>query len=151
VDLWRWRHGEYGEPDPYLLSAGSFGVLLAVTGPGGEATKSKSGYITVNASPGTPTATFSADVVSGTSPLAVTFTAVPSGTVEHWLWRFGDGDMAFTGPVVDHTYVTSGTFDVSLTVSSQIAEIPSISLDIYMIMYVITIQNINIKRTREVQ
>jgi PKD repeat protein len=57
-------------------------------------------------------------VVSGTAPLTVTFTAVTSGTVEYWHWTFGDGAEAFTGPVVQHTYVTPGAFNVSLTVSN---------------------------------
>jgi hypothetical protein len=73
-----------------------------------------SGYI----APGAPTATFSADVTSGDVPLDVTFTAITSGTVEGWLWRFGDGGTAITGPVVSHTYVQAGTFDVSLVVSN---------------------------------
>jgi len=68
--------------------------------------------------PGAPTATFSADVVSGTVPLAVTFTAVTSGTVEGWHWSFGDSTVAFTGPVVQHTYQIPGVFDVNLTVSN---------------------------------
>ncbi|MBN1872676.1 MAG: PKD domain-containing protein, partial [Anaerolineae bacterium] len=99
-------------------SAGSFGVVLEVTGPGGAAKVSKPDYITINAPPGVPTANFSADVVSGVAPLTVTFTAVTSGTVEGWQWQFGDGGNAVTGPVIQHTYVTSGTFDVSLLVSN---------------------------------
>jgi PKD repeat protein len=118
---WNFGHGGFADtPNPTHTypHAGSFGVTLVVTGPGGTTDISKPGYISVNAAPGAPTATFSADVVSGTAPLTVTFTAVTSGTVEHWLWSFGDGDTAFTGPVVSHTYVTSDTFDVSLTVSN---------------------------------
>ena len=41
-----------------------------------------------------------------------------SGTVEGWHWCFGDGGEAFEGPEVSHTYITSDTFDVSLTVSN---------------------------------
>jgi PKD repeat protein len=118
---WNFGHGGFADtPNPTHTypHAGSFGVTLVVTGPGGTTDISKPGYISVNAAPGAPTATFSADVVSGTAPLTVTFTAVTSGTVEHWLWSFGDGGTAFTGPVVSHTYVTSDTFDVSLTVSN---------------------------------
>ena len=123
VTDYQWNFGDGGiadtpNPTHTYRSAGSFGVILAVTGPGGIANISKPDYITINTPPGTPTATFSADVVSGTAPLTVTFTAVTSGTVEHWLWSFGDGDTAFTGPVVNHTYATSDTFDVSLTVSN---------------------------------
>ena len=123
VTAYGWLFGDGGiadtpNPTHTYASAGNFCVTLVVTGPGGIADVSKHGYITVNAPPGAPTATFSADVVSGTVPLTVTFTAITSGTVEHWLWNFGDGGTTFTGPVVSHTYVTSGTFDVSLTVSN---------------------------------
>ncbi len=123
VTAYAWAFGDGGtaftpNPTHTYQSAGSFGVTLVVTGPGGTDSASQPGYITVNASPGAPTATFSADVVSGTAPLKVTFTAITSGTVEQRHWDFGDGDAAFTGPVVSHTYVTAGTFDVSLTVSN---------------------------------
>ena len=123
VTAYGWRFGDDGiadtpNPTHTYANAGSFGVTLVVTGPGGTANVSKPSYIMVNPPPGAPTATFSADVVSGTAPLTVTFTAITSGTVEHWLWHFGDGGTAFTGPMVNHTYVTSGTFDVSLTVSN---------------------------------
>jgi PKD repeat protein len=118
-----WTFGDGGtavtaNPTHTYQSAGSYGVSLVVTGPGGTAQEVKSGYITVNPPAGVPTATFSADVVSGTAPLNVTFTAVTSGTVEGWLWDFGDGSTATTVLVVSHTYTTTGVFDVSLTVSN---------------------------------
>jgi PKD repeat protein len=123
VTAYQWNFGDGGvaavpNPTHTYQSAGSFGVALEVTGPGGTGDVSKPGYIMVNAPPGAPTATFSADVVSGTVPLTVTFTAITSGTVAHWLWEFGDGDTASSGPLVRHTYVSTGTFDVSLTVSN---------------------------------
>jgi PKD repeat protein len=123
VSDYRWDFGDDGiadtpHPTHTYRSAGSFGVTLVVTGPGGMASVSRPGYITANTPPGAPLATFSADVVSGTAPLTVTFTAVTTGTVEHWLWSFGDGGTASTGPAVDHTYVSSGTFDVGLIVSN---------------------------------
>lgn len=125
VTSYAWDFGDSGtstlsHPTHTYTSAGSFGVTLAITGPGGTAQAVKPGYITVNTPSGAPTATFSADIVSGTAPLTVTFTTVTSGTVEHWLWSFGDGDTASTGPVVSHTYVTSGTFGVSLTISNTV-------------------------------
>jgi PKD repeat protein/Tol biopolymer transport system component len=123
VTTYGWSFGDGGIADTHnpthtYESAGSFGVALVVTGPGGTSGLSKPGYITVHPAPGAPTATFSADIVSGTAPLTVTFTAVTSGTVEQWQWGFGDGGTVFTGPVVSHTYATSDTFDVSLMVSN---------------------------------
>jgi len=123
VTSYAWTFGDGGvastpNPTHTYASAGSFGVTLVVTGPGGTAQAVKPAYITVNPPPGAPTATFSANVVSGTVPLAVTFTAVTSGTVESWHWTFGDSTVAFAGPVVQHTYQMPGVFDVSLTVSN---------------------------------
>ena len=123
VTAYAWEFGDGGvaitaNPTHTYESGGTFDVTLMVTGPGGTAQATKFDYITVSAPPGSPTATFSADVISGTVPLTVTFTAVTSGTVEGWHWTFGDGGEAFEGSEVIHTYVTSGTFDVSLTVSN---------------------------------
>jgi len=123
VTAYQWRFGDgatayTAKPTHTYESAGTFGVTLVVTGAGRTATVSKPDHITVNAPPGAPTATFSADTVSGTVPLTVTFTAVTSGTVESWHWHLGDGTQAFTGPTIQHTYHTTGTFDVRLTVSN---------------------------------
>jgi PKD repeat protein len=134
-----WRFGDGGvahtpHPTHTYHNAGLFGVTLMITGPTGTANRSKPGYITVSTPPNAPTAAISADVTSGTPPLTVTFTAVTSGTVEHWVWDFGDGDQAFTGPVVSHTYTTSGLFDVSLTVSNTHGSFIDSKLD-YIAVY----------------
>ena len=67
-----------------------------------------------------PIAVMSANPLSGTSPLTVTFNGSgstdPDGSVTSWLWSFGDGTSA-TGAVVTHTYTTIGiTYYPSLTV-----------------------------------
>ncbi len=129
VTSYAWTFGDGGiataaHPTHTYQSAGSFGVTLAITGPGGTVQTVKPNYITINPPPGAPTAIFSADMVSGIAPLTVTFTASTSGTVEGWQWDFGDGNTAFTGPVVQHVYGDSNTttvdttFNVSLTVTN---------------------------------
>ncbi|MFH1632498.1 MAG: PKD domain-containing protein [Chloroflexota bacterium] len=65
-----------------------------------------------------PSGDFTANPMTGTHPLTVTFTALISGTVDSWLWDFGDGGTVSTGPVVSHTYMISDTFDISLTISN---------------------------------
>jgi PKD repeat protein len=70
-----------------------------------------------------PTAVMSANPLSGTAPLTVTFdgsaSTDPDGSVTTWLWRFGDGSTA-TGAVVTHTYTTNGiTYYPSLTVADN--------------------------------
>ncbi len=56
-----------------------------------------------------PIAVMSANPLSGTAPLTVTFNGSgstdPDGSVTSWLWSFGDGTSA-TGAVVTHTYTT---------------------------------------------
>jgi len=124
VDDYHWSFGD-GEQahsanftHTYHL-AGTFSVTLLITGPGGADQVHYPNYIVVDPSPGSPQAEFSSDLISGTVPLTVTFTAVITGTVESWEWDFGDGQKAFSGTVVEHTYLTPGLYDVSLTVSNN--------------------------------
>jgi len=66
-----------------------------------------------------PTAAATADVVSGEIPLQVGFSAsgseAPAG-LESLEWAFGDGGTG-AGEQVDHTYLSSGEFTATLTVT----------------------------------
>lgn len=78
-------------------------------------------------------ARFSADPVSGTEPLRVTFTDESIGTITSWLWDFGDGTASdWHSPVHDFT-VPAGedehTFIVTLTVTGPEGQ-GSVSLEI---------------------
>ncbi|GGB16286.1 hypothetical protein GCM10011511_45110 [Puia dinghuensis] len=65
-----------------------------------------------------PTAAFMASPTSACKPsLTVNFTDQSTGGPTSWLWDFGDGQTS-TQQSPSHTYTTSGTFDVKLTVSS---------------------------------
>ena len=69
--------------------------------------------------PAAPTATFSADPVSGSAPLPVTFDASDSsapGEIESYTWDFGDGAEG-EGVNVQHTFETAGTYEVILTLT----------------------------------
>lgn len=62
-----------------------------------------------------------ASVVSGQTPLPVTFTAevgiMPDASPVQCLWSFGDGSPLYSGQVrVAYTYTTTGRFQVRLTV-----------------------------------
>ena len=61
-----------------------------------------------------PVANFTATPVSGTAPLAVTFTNGSTGNVRGYSWSFGDGGTS-TAPSPAHTYTNAGTYTVSLT------------------------------------
>jgi PGF-pre-PGF domain-containing protein len=62
-----------------------------------------------------PTVTFTANPLSGTLPLIVSFTATPAGSisVDSWSWDFGDGNISsLQNPT--NVYSTAGQFTVTL-------------------------------------
>ncbi len=73
----------------------------------------------------TPVARLVASVLSGSSPLIVTFDATTSldsdGTITAYVWNFGDGTTG-TGATVQHTFTTTAAievFTVTLTVTDD--------------------------------
>jgi len=64
-----------------------------------------------------PTATFTADVTSGTAPLTVTFTDTSANYPTSWAWDFGDGATS-TGQNPTHVYTVAGTYTAKLTVTN---------------------------------
>jgi len=52
-----------------------------------------------------------------------TFTGPEVDSVEHpivkWVWNYGDGTVSFIGQIGKHTYVTAGTYNVSLTTTND--------------------------------
>jgi PKD repeat protein len=65
--------------------------------------------------PPAPTVAFTATNVTGPAPLNVTYTDQSSGSPIAWSWDFGDGNTSNAQHPV-HTYASSGTYDVTLTV-----------------------------------
>ncbi len=65
----------------------------------------------------TPTANFTANTVTGCTPLIVTFTDQSSGTPTSWLWDLGNG-VTSTAQNPSTFYTSSGTYTVSLTVTN---------------------------------
>jgi hypothetical protein len=61
-------------------------------------------------------ADFSADVVSGTAPLTVSFNDTTTGPATSWDWTFGDGTSSGQRNP-SHVYTAPGTYSVSLTAS----------------------------------
>tara|TARA_B100001173_G_scaffold148549_1_gene128826 strand:+ start:173 stop:1207 length:1035 start_codon:yes stop_codon:yes gene_type:complete len=95
--------------------AGSYTVMLTATGPNGVDTLTRANYVTVSPSP--PLAVFSTSTTSGKKDLRVDFTN-ESIRYSSSLWDFGDGNTSSdTSPT--HIYTTSGTFDVSLSVTGD--------------------------------
>jgi len=71
--------------------------------------------------PSSPVAAFTANVTSGTVPLAVQFTDASTGTPTSWSWTFGDGATS-TAQSPAHTYAAAGTYTVSLTTTNAYGE-----------------------------
>ncbi|MEJ2719894.1 MAG: PKD domain-containing protein, partial [bacterium] len=67
--------------------------------------------------PTPPVAAFTGSPTSGDAPLTVYFTDQSTGSPTSWSWNFGDqGTSSAQNP--SHTYTSSGTYTVTLTVSN---------------------------------
>lgn len=62
-----------------------------------------------------PEALFTATPLVGEVPVEVDFTDMSTGVIHNWFWDFGDGTTS-TQPNPTHTYDTTGTYTVSLSV-----------------------------------
>jgi len=113
---WLWDFGDgvtstLQNPTHLYATTGDFLVTLVVTNAQGS--DSVTGTVTVNP---LPLASFDYNPVSGTAPLTVYFTNTSQYAISP-TWDFGDGGTG-AGDVVSHTYETTGTFPVVLTVES---------------------------------
>jgi PKD repeat protein len=80
-------------------------------------------YVVAGGTPNTPpTAAISANPVSGTAPLAVSFSGAgsndPDGSIASYAWTFGDGGTG-AGVSISHTYAAAGTYGARLTVTDN--------------------------------
>ena len=64
-----------------------------------------------------PKSAFSADILSGNSPLTVTFTDTSEGSPTTWNWSFGDGSFN-TSRNPSHSFTHGGAFTVTLDVTN---------------------------------
>jgi gliding motility-associated-like protein len=101
----------------YILS-GMFNVMLIVTSDQGCKDTVFIG-VRVHAN---PVVDFNADPREGCEPLFVNFidiSTVTGGIISNWLWDFGDGQTSIAPQNAGHTYDTNGSYDVTLTVTSN--------------------------------
>ena len=106
--------GNCAGPLHTYMTPGIYTVTLTVSGNGGTDTEIKLQYITVHQA---ANADFSAQPISGSAPLTVTFTNLSTGDYDTCIWNFGDGASSNDCNNPAHTYMTSGTYTVSLMVS----------------------------------
>ena len=92
----RWDFGDgnitdyAGSTNPYhrYTSDGTFTINLTVTNASGSNSRIRTQYVTVTPVPVVPGAHFTANITSGTAPLAVKFTDTSTGTPTTWNWSF---------------------------------------------------------------
>jgi len=121
---WKWDFGDgttstVTNPVHIYTSTGSYTVTLTVTGQGETDTATSKILVTRGtASTGDAVkAKFTASPTLGRAPLMVQFTDRSSGATS-WNWDFGDGTTSNAANPV-HVYTASGTYRVTLTVSSE--------------------------------
>ena len=118
---WVWSFGDGNtsaaqNPSHTYVIEGTYTVTLTATNSGGSDTETKAGYITVTFTK--PAANFTANVTSGTAPLAVQFNDTSENSPTIWSWKFGDGGKsAEQNPV--HVFKDPGTYAVSLTAENS--------------------------------
>ncbi len=114
------------------LAAGVYYLKIDGVGAGDAATTGYSDYASIGqysfngaltaSGNQTPTATATANVTSGTTPLTVQFSSVNSndadGTIVSYAWNFGDGTNS-TEPNPVHVYNSAGNFTATLTVTDN--------------------------------
>ena len=112
---WNWDFGDGSthattqNPTHIYTVAGTYTVTLIATNGYGSDTETKVNYITVNM-----VADFTAAPISGSVPLAVSFTDLSMGTPTSWFWDFGNGNTSTDQNPVNG-YSNAGTYTVSLT------------------------------------
>jgi PGF-pre-PGF domain-containing protein len=116
---WSWNFGDGNtstdqNPTHTYASVGTYTVSLNATNVGGSNVSTQTNYITTAIA---PVADFSANVTSGALPLSVSFTDQSTNTPTNWEWNFGDGNTS-TDQNPTHTYVTVGTYNVSLNATN---------------------------------
>ncbi|MEX2016182.1 MAG: PKD domain-containing protein, partial [Candidatus Hydrogenedentales bacterium] len=127
ITSWLWNFGDGGtstqqNPVKVYTEPGVFSVRLTVTTAHGQDTETKAAFITVGTLP--PVADFTADTRRPLVGDPVTFMDTSDGRtapVTEWFWDFGDGTTSMLEQPV-HIYNTTGTFDVSLRVTTEHGE-----------------------------
>ncbi|MEA5117249.1 MAG: PKD domain-containing protein, partial [Propionicimonas sp.] len=116
---WDFGDGEVGtgvSPNHTYAAPGTYTVKLTVTdNRGGTDTVSHALTVAANAK---PTASFTSTAVELTASFDGSASSDPDGTVASYAWEFGDTQTG-TGVSPTHSYASSGTYTVTLTVTDD--------------------------------
>ncbi len=75
---------------------------------------------------------FTGDVLSGCEPLEVTFTNTTAGSFDECVWTVGNGAVLTSCGSVTTTFISGGTYDVTLTTTSTVGCIASTTYTDYI-------------------
>ena len=120
ISSWLWTFGDgqtsvERNPQHVYVTPGVYTVSLTIQGMSGSDSEVKTNFVTVSSA---VNANFIADKTSGVAPLNVNFTNNSTGDLSAQTWNFGDGgESSAINP--SYTYVSSGVYTVSLTVSGS--------------------------------
>ena len=128
---WKWDLGNgtisfLQNPSATYFNPGQYTVKLIVKNSQYTDSVIKTQFIKVYA---LPQVSFSANATSGCFPLPVQFkdlSTEKNGTISKWEWDFGDGELA-SDQNPSHTYTESGSFNVSLRVTSNFGCVSSVT------------------------
>lgn len=117
---WQWNLGNattstLQNPATTYFTPGTYTVSLTASNAQGSNSITKVQYITVY---DTPNVNINANIRIGCKPLTVDFSDLSvanGGTIASWHWDFGDGNTS-TLQNPSHTYISGGTFAISLKV-----------------------------------
>ncbi|MBF0450872.1 MAG: carboxypeptidase regulatory-like domain-containing protein [Candidatus Magnetomorum sp.] len=117
IEQWLWSFGDGGKsadknPIHTYSSPGEYTVSLMVSGPGGTDTKILAKAIDVQKTDPIKV-TFIASATRGIAPLDVQFYNLTQGSIDSWLWDFGDG-ITSTEKNPIHVYTRTGNYTVKL-------------------------------------
>ena len=136
---WLWDFGDGNtstqqNPVHTYTVADAYSVSLTVANALGQDQTTRVDYILADVIP--PVADFTAAPTAGLAPLAVDFTDQSTGgTPTSWLWDFGDGGTS-TLPDPAHTYLTSGFYTVTLTLTNAYGMSQRVQTDLIAVDFI---------------
>ncbi|SFM33040.1 PKD domain-containing protein [Methanolobus profundi] len=138
---WLWDFGDGNtstdqNPTHIYTTGGTYNVSLNASNLAGSNVSTQLSYITAYSVPGS---NFSANVTEGAVPLTVGFTDLSTNTPTSWYWDFGDGNNSTSQDPI-HTYVTAGTYNVSLNATNIAGSDVTIQIA-YISVYITPVAN----------